>query len=123
MLACCTLPLSAEPENVAEAPKPAVPCPQAIFLDDDVEGEDPEVSAMLADRKESSPSVDVTEAQVEEEGEGEKLLMAEDGEGEEGVEEMEEGMVPDTPTWDDQWDNLDLHPKVKKKFKSLKKTV
>lgn len=104
---------------MTEAPEPAVP--QAVFLDDDVEGEDSEVSAMLADRKEDTPSVDVTEAQVEEEGEG--LLMAEDGEGEEGVEEMEEGMVPDTPTWDDQWDNLDLHPKVKKKFRSLKKAV
>ena len=108
---------------MTESPEPA------IFLDDDVEGEDLEVSSTLADRKDDSPTHDVNEAEVvveEEEGEGEGLLMADDG-GEEDVEEeeeeMEEGTQPDTPTWDDHWDKLDLHPKVKKKLKSVKNVV
>ena len=105
---------------MTEAPQPA------IFLDDDVEGEDPEVSATLADRKDGPPpTIEVDEAEVEEEEEeGEGLLMADEGGGEEGEEEeMEEGVVPDTPTWDDEWDKLDLHPKVRTKLKSVKTTV
>ena len=111
---------------MTESPEPA------IFLDDDVEGEDLEVSSTLADRKDGSPTHEVKEAEVVEEegegeGEGEGLLMADDG-GEEDVEEeeeeeMEEGTQPDIPTWDDHWDKLDLHPKVKKKLKSVKNAV
>ena len=66
---------------MTESPEPA------IFLDDDVEGEDLEVSSTLADRKDDSPTHDVNEAEVvveEEEGEGEGLLMADDGGEEEG---------------------------------------
>ena len=103
---------------MTESPEPA------IFLDDDVEGEDLEVSSTLADRKDGSPTHEVNEAEVVEE---EGLLMADDG-GEEDVEEeeeeeMEEGTQPDIPTWDDHWDKLDLHPKVKKKLKSVKNAV
>lgn len=119
-----SLSFSAEPEVVTEAPKPA------LFLDDDVEGEDLEVSATLADRKDGPPTIEVTDTQVEGEedeegeGEGEGLLMADEGGGEEGEEEvMEEGAAPDTPTWDEEWDKLDLHPKVRKKLKSVKNAV
>ena len=50
--------------------------------------------------------------------------MADEGGGEEGEEEeMEEGAAPDTPTWDEEWDKLDLHRKVRKKLKSVKNAV
>lgn len=115
-----SLSLSAELEDVTESPEPA------IFLDDNVEGEDLEVSSTLADRKDGSPTYEVSEADVvEEEGEEEGLIMVDDGGGEDvkEEEEMEEGTQPDTPTWDDHWDKLELHPKVKKKLKSVKNVV
>ena len=60
----------------------------ALFLDDDVEGEDLEVSATLADRKDGPTTIEVTDTQVEgegkEEGEGKGLLMADEGGGEGG---------------------------------------
>ena len=87
------------------------------------------MSATLADKGEGAPSVEIVEAHTGEEdeeewkeGEGERegLCLDDNEGGEESVEEMEEGTVSDTPTWNEQWDNLDLHPKMKKKFKSLK---